>query len=142
MPILTFSIQFGAMTQDRLLQLLCWELELSPSNITLIGNKLEVPYTPRTAEIMFIASKSNGCRFTNPRVTGFSSYITLRKMALPQTEFIGDMTGYKMLEKVSGGHPITGEWNSKKKIWNMVSGLGKHEGGIRAPVQLALKFNM
>jgi hypothetical protein len=77
---LTFNVQFGAMPRDQLLQLLCNELELSPSNITLIGNKLEVPYTPKTAEIMFIASKSNGWRITAPRVSGISNYITLRKV--------------------------------------------------------------
>jgi hypothetical protein len=112
MPTLTFSVKFGAMTHSQLLQLLCEELELSPSNITLIGNKLDVPYTPRTTEIMFIASTSNGCRLTASRVTGISNYITLRKNEEPN------------------------------KLWNKVFVANKYEIGIRTPVKHSLGFNM
>ena len=147
MPSLHFNVRFGAISQDRLLQLLCWELELPPSKIHLSEHNLEVPYTPRTAEIMFTASKSGGCKISNPRVTGSSYYITLTKRFIEKEKekeietAIFDTTGYDMLAKVSGGHPISGEWDVKKKQWNMTSGLGRNEDGIKAPILLATGFN-
>jgi hypothetical protein len=140
MPSLHFNVHFGAISQDRLLQFLCWELELPPSKIHLQERNLEVPYTPRTAEIMFMATKSGGCKISNPRVTGSSYYITFTKRPMPELEFTCDTTGYNMLAKVSGGHPISGEWEAKKKQWNMTAGLGRNEDGIKAPIQLATKF--
>jgi hypothetical protein len=89
---------------------------------------------------MFMASKSGGCKISNPRVTGSSYYITITKRAMPEVEFTCDTTGYDMLSKVSGGHPISGEWQAKKKQWNMTSGLGRNEDGICAPIHLASGF--
>ena len=139
MPSLHFNVRFGTISQDRLLQLLCWELELPPSKIYLQEGILDIPYTPRTTEIMFIASKSGGCKLSNPRVTGSSYYITLTKRSMPDSVYC-DTTGYDMLAKVSGGHPISGEWDAKKKQWNMTSGLGKNENGIKAPIHLSAGF--
>lgn len=140
MPVLTFHCTFGVLGYDQLLSLLVWMFEIPPSKININYNKVEVPVTPITKAVYSSCLKNGEYRCSAPRVISTRFGIILRKFNVTSPEFRPDPTGYNMLCAMSGGHHIEGEWDTDSKKWEMSSGLGYRNTGIRFPISATEKF--
>ena len=141
MPILAFHCTFGALAYDQLLTLLVWMFEIPPSKINITNCKVEVPVTPTTKNIYSNCIKHGLYRCSAPKVISTPFGIVLRKFTVASPQFVPDQTGYKMLCAMSGGHVVTGEQN-KDNTWDMSTGLGYRNTGIRFPITATGTFKL
>jgi len=140
MPTLAFHCTFGVLAYDQLLCLLVWMFEIPPSKINIANCKVEVPVTPTTKQIYTNCIKQGSYRCSAPKVISTPFGIVLRQFTIDSTEFVPDQTGYNMLCAMSGGHTVPAEWNESKHIWEMTTGLGYRNNGIRFPITATEKF--
>ena len=132
MPPFAFYCTFGALSHTQFLSLLVWLFEIPPSKINIKHRKVEVPVTPTTRRIYLNCIKHGSYKCTAPKVISSPFGIVLRKFVAPP-ELTPDLTAFKMLNVMSGGHTIDGEWNTDGH-WEMSTGLGYRNTGIRVPI--------
>ena len=140
MPIFSFHCTFGVLTYNQILSLLVWMFEIPPSKINITNCKVEVPVTPTTKQIYVNCMKHGSYRCSAPKLISTPFGIVLRKFNVTSSEFVPDQTGYNMLCAMSGGHTVPAEWNESKHIWEMTTGLGYRNTGIRFPITATEKF--
>jgi hypothetical protein len=133
MPPFAFHCTFGALAYDQTLSLLVWLFEIPPSKINIHYRKVEVPVTPTTKNIYMNCIKHGSYKCTAPKVISSPFGIVLRKF-VASPEYTPDQTAYNMLIAMSGGHHIEGEWNTSNNSWEMSTGLGYRNTGIRIPI--------
>jgi hypothetical protein len=133
MPPFAFYCTFGALSHNQIVSLLVWLFEIPPSKININRQKVEVPVTPTTRSIYLNCIKHGSYKCTAPKVISSPFGIILRKFIAPP-ELTQDQTAFKMLNVMSGGHNIAGEWNIEGKNWEMSTGLGYRNTGIRVPI--------
>jgi len=133
MPPFAFYCTFGALSHNQVVSLLVWLFEIPPSKINIQRSKVEVPVTPATRNIYLNCIKHGSYKCTAPKVISSPFGIILRKFNTP-SELTQDQTAFKMLNVMSGGHNIDGEWNPENNNWEMSTGLGYRNTGIRVPI--------
>lgn len=154
----------GKLTIEDHMCLLVWLFEVPPSTILIEGNKVTVPSTQESRDIYDkYCTTRNVYKFSAPKVIGTNYGIMLRrftdysqqarirettdkKMAKARYEskilaeynvvmpFTVDRTGQKVLNNVSDGHPIAGDWNPKTRKWEFEEGMGYRNTGLILPL--------
>jgi hypothetical protein len=154
----------GVLTTEDQLALLVWIFEVPPSKIVIEGSKVTVPATYEIQNIYDnYCTTRNAYKFSAPKVIGTKYGIMLRrfnktsreaefqqkmakKMAKAKYEskiltdynvempFTVDRTGKTVLDNVSDGHPIAGDWNPKTRKWEFEEGLGYRNTGLSLPL--------
>jgi len=141
MPILSFHCTFGALAYSNVLSLLVWAFEIPPSKINISGCRVDVPLTPTTIHTYINCIKYGSYKFTAPKIISSSFGVVLRQFTAPTPDFSPDQTGYKMLCAMAGGHKIDGKQN-KDNTWDMSTGLGYRNTGIRYPITATGAFKL
>lgn len=135
MPIIAFHCTIGALTHEQLIHLLVWVFEIPPSKINISNNcKVEVPATITTLRTYMNCVKNGSYRVSAPKIISTPFGIVLRNFnSFPKT-FTVDSTGYNMLCAMSGGHSILREWDASTQTWEITTGLGYRNTGMRYPI--------
>jgi hypothetical protein len=143
MPIISFHCTFGALTHEQVVTLLVWLFEIPPSNIQFDkqSRKVDVPATVTTKQAHQNCVKYGSYRFSAPKVISTPFGIVLRPFAdVDHKLFTPDLTGYKMLQVMSGGHIVENDMDPETFVRTWSTGLGYRNTGIVEPITTTGKF--
>jgi len=154
----------GRLTTEEQLCLLVWLFEVPPSSIYIEGNKVTVPSTQEVLHIYDnYCTTRKAYKFSAPKVIQNRYGIMLRRFNEMNRQtyfqqkmtkkmdnacydskmlsdydveipFSVDRTGKSVLDQVSDGHPIPGEWNPNTRKWEFEEGLGYRNTGLKLPL--------
>jgi hypothetical protein len=143
MPIISFHCTFGALTHEQVVSLLVWLFEIPPSKIQFNNHlrKVDVPATATTKQTHQNCVKYGSYRFAASKVISTPFGIVLRPFAdLQHGSFTPDLTGYNMLQVMSGGHMVDNTMDPETLVRAWSTGLGYRNTGIVAPITTTGKF--